>query len=99
MKSLREVELIFTPREGRTYKRKNHPIPLPTSSASLSGLSSPPSAGAERKLHPEGALHSTMALAPSYDLNSGSDASGLHNRLRIKACGVGSSVVDEGYEG
>jgi len=81
-------------------KRKNHPIPLPTASASLSGLSlSPPEGVSERKLQPEGALHSTTARAPSYDLNWGSVSSVSHNRLRTNACGVGSDVVAEGYEG
>src|SRR5229473_3612946 len=86
--------------EEKTNKRKNHPIPLPTASTSFSGvLLSPPLGASERKLHPAGALHSTTALAPSYDLNSGWVSSVAHNRSTTNSCGVGSNVVDEGYEG
>jgi hypothetical protein len=48
--------------KGETDKRKNHPIPLPTCFASFSGLLlSPPLGASERKLHPAGAFHSTIA--------------------------------------
>jgi len=103
MKSLRVFQvrnLSSLIAEEKTNKRKNHLIPLPTASTSFSGvLLSPPPGASERKLNPAGALHSTTARAPSYDLNSDWVSSVAHNRSRTNSCGVGSNVVDEGYEG
>ena len=88
------TELRF---KWKTNKRKNHPTPLPTAS---SGVLPSPSVGAsDWELHPAGPLHSTIAWEPSYDLNWGSDCSDVHNTLRTNVCGVGSNVVEDGYEG
>lgn len=48
---------------------------------------------------PDGVLHSTIICEPSYDDQDGPESSVEHSNRTLKDWGIGSALVELGYDG